>query len=57
MRTTHFKQTTRVWALATLSIIVVSSQARPVLADEFGQYRVFRWRRDYGIRPGGLFHR
>ena len=31
---THFKQTTRVWALATLSIIAVSSQAVPVLADE-----------------------
>ena len=31
---THFKQTTRVWALATLSIIAVSCQAVPVLADE-----------------------
>jgi YHS domain-containing protein len=31
---THLKQTSRVWALATLSIIVVTCEARPVLADE-----------------------
>ena len=30
----HFKQTTRLWALATLAAIALSTGIRPVLADK-----------------------